>query len=418
MRARSILLLVILLGAAGGAAYLSTQTTQKEQPARERGEVAKPGRLERLQQMLDRRAAALGKADARAFAATATGAQRGRDRRSARRVRGLGVHAVRLQAEGGDVRRDRLTLNAQLSYRVRGISGRFNARQRLTLQWNGRDWRVRDASARRGQLAWDVGPQRRIRTPHFVLWAPPGVDPAAAGLPDALEAGYVRMRGVLARGRLRKRYLVVVAGDARQARALTDMIRGVASLAAITDTEVRQEGPAQRVVEVASQRLLVIWPSFVSIGPEARGTVVAHELTHAAVARSTSGRTPAWLVEGLALYVSGDERSAEAAQLMLGGSGPGAPSLGKLSDPDVIARLDGEAQNAAYAYSSAAAFYIGERYGQDALLELYDAFNDDSLKGPGGDPRLTDAATRRVLRVRLRDLERELRQWIAGRGLS
>jgi hypothetical protein len=417
LRARTVLLLVVLLGAAGGAAYLSTEKTKKARP---RVEVSGPGRLELLQRLLDRRAAALGKGDARALATTAAGAQRARDRRSARRVRGLGVHRVQLTLTSppGDLRRDRIRVDAQLSYRVHGIAGRFGARQRIGLGWDGKGWRVRGVTARRGKLPWEVAPQRRIRTRHFVVWAPRSVDPAAAGLTGALEAGYERMRDVLARGRLRRRYLVVVAGDAAQARALTARIRGVASLAAITDTEVRQEGPAERVVEVASQRLLVIWPSFVSIGPEARGTVVAHELTHAAVARATSGRTPAWLVEGLALYVSADERVAEAAQLIVAGGSPKVLSLTGLSDPDVIARLGGDAQNAAYAYASAAALYIAERYGQDALLDLYDAFNEESLEGEGGDVALSDAATRRVLHVRLRRLERELREWILARGLS
>ena len=415
MNARAVLVVVLLLAGAGGLAYLSTERGKKSP---DRGEVSRPGRAELLQRLLDRRAAALEKGDARAFAATAAGDQRARDRRSARQARGLGVHRVRLQAEGDDLRRNQVRLDAQLSYRVRGISGRFAARRRLTLRWNGKDWRVRAATAERGKLPWEVAPQRRVRTKHFVVWAPRDVDPDAAGLPAALEAGYARMRDVLARGRLRKRYLVVVAGDASQARALTAQIRGVASLAAITDTEVRQEGPAERVVEVASQRLLVIWPSFISIGPEQRDTVVAHELTHAAVARSTSGRTPAWLVEGLALYVSGDERVAEAAQLILGGGNPKELSLTGLSDPDVIGRGGGEAQNAAYAYASAAALYIAERYGQDALLDLYDVFNEESLKGQAGDPELTDAAMRRVLRVGLRRLERELREWILARGLS
>lgn len=414
MRARGVLLVVLVLGGAGALAYFATD--RGGSPRLE--ERAGPDRQELLQRLLDRRAAALGKGNPRALAATSTGEQRARDRSAARRVRGLGVHRVRLAAAGGDVRSDRLRLRAQLTYAVRGISGRFAASQQLTIRWTGRDWRVAAASARRGRVPWEVAPLRRVRTPHFVIWAPRAVEVGDAGLPDALESGYQRMREVLATGRLRRRYLVVVAGDARQARALTAQIRGVASLAAITDTEVRQEGPAERVVEVASQRLVVIWPSFNSIGPEARGTVVAHELTHAAVARSTSGRTPAWLVEGLALYVSADNRVPEAARLILDGGDARALSLTGLTDPDVIATFGGDRQNAAYAYSSAAAIYVAERYGQDALLDLYDAFNDESLKGRGGDPALTDRATRRVLETPLRRLERDLRRWVLERAIS
>ena len=87
----------------------------------------------------------------------------------------------------------------------------------------------------------------------------------------------------------------------------------------------------------------------------------------------TSGRTPAWLAEGVAMYVSGDRRAAP----------PGA-DLGKLSDPDAIARLAGDAQADAYGASSAAAFAIVERFGARRLLRLYDAFNDEKLRGQAG----------------------------------
>lgn len=408
------LAILLTLAAAGALAYVVTDRSGPSAGG-PGGKSARPDRAALLQQMLDGRARALARGDARALAATATGKQRARDRRSARRIRGLGVHGVKLAAEGGDLRKPRLGLQARLTYAVRGISGRFATSLRLGLQWTGRDWRVRSSTARRGQAPWEVAPQRRIRSKHFVVWAPRDVDPAAGGLLEALEGGYARMREVLASGRLRRRYLVVVAGDAGQARALTAAIRGIASLAAITDSEVRQEGPAEQVVAVASQRLLVIWPAFLAVGPEARGTVVAHELTHAAVSRSTSGRTPAWLVEGLALYVSGDERVAEAARLRLEGAQPQALSLRGLTEPDVIATLSGDAQNAAYAYASAAAHYVAERYGQAALLDLYDVFNEESLRGERGDPDLTDRATRRVLGVSLSRLERDLRAWIALR---
>ena len=129
------------------------------------------------------------------------------------------------------------------------------------------------------------------------------------------------MGDVLVKGVLRRRYLVVVAADAAQARQMTTGIRGVATLAAISDSAVREEGPADRVVQVASQRLLVVWPSFAPLDADGRRRVVAHELTHAALAGHTSGRTPGWLVEGIALYVSGDRRVGDAARYVAGDAG-------------------------------------------------------------------------------------------------
>jgi hypothetical protein len=224
---------------------------------------------------------------------------------------------------------------------------------------------------------------------------------------------------VLVRPELRRRYLVVVAADARQARSLTELIEGVGGLAAISDAEVREEGKAQQVSEVVGQRLLVVWPQFVEADLEGRLRVVTHELTHAALAGVTSGRTPSWLLEGIALYVSGDRRVGEAAQLISGGGSRAvrrALTLSGLSEPDAIARLGGAGQSAAYAYSSAAAFYLADRFGPKRLLRLYEAFNDEDLPGDGG-VETTDAALRAALRRPLARLERDLRRWIVTRAV-
>jgi hypothetical protein len=82
-------------------------------------------------------------------------------------------------------------------------------------------------------------------------------------------------------------------------------------------------------------------------------------------------------------------------------------SLRRLARPDAIARLSGLRQAAAYAYASAAAFHLAERYGRRRLLALYDAFNDERLAGRPG-PGLDDRAVRRILHVSLARLERDL----------
>jgi hypothetical protein len=168
------------------------------------------------------------------------------------------------------------------------------------------------------------------------------------------------------------------------------------------------------VSRVVSQRLLVVWPAFTALDGDARRRVVAHELTHAVLADVTSGRTPSWLVEGIALYVSGDDRRDQVAAVLGGRAGEAgseastAFTLRGLSAPDAIARLGGPRQAGAYAYASAAAFTLAERYGRRALLRLYDAFNDESLHGRPG-AALADRALRRSVGEGLDALERELR---------
>ena len=49
-------------------------------------------------------------------------------------------------------------------------------------------------------------------------------------------------------------------------------------------------------------------------------------------------------------------------------------------------------------------------------FDLYDALNEESLRGEGG-PELGDRAVRRTLGIRLMKLERDLRRWIVTRAV-
>jgi hypothetical protein len=286
---------------------------------------------------------------------------------------------------------DRASARVALAYGITGIRGSFESTRRVDAVRAGDRWRIAREHGGRGVPPWEAGEFAERRTKHFVVLAPP--DAAVDDLLAALESGYGTIRGVLARGRLRRRYLVVVAGDASQARALTTEIRGVETLAAISDAAINESGPERRTAGVLSLRLIVVLPAFTALDPDGRLRVITHELTHAALTGATSGRTPAWLVEGVALYVSGDRRPAP----------PGA-DLGALSAPDAIARATGDAQAAAYATSSAAAFAIADRFGARRLLKLYDAFNDPALVGKPG-RRLVARAVRRELGVSLAEVE-------------
>lgn len=345
-----------------------------------------PSAEQQIADLFEERAAALEAGDAGAYAATG----RPRDRAVARRARRLRLRDVELEATNISVSGDRARVRVAARYGIAGVRGRFEATQRVRAVRTGAGWRVAGARAGRGRPPWEVDDFRERRSEHFVVLAPPEVP--VEELVVALEDGYATMRELLSGGRLRRRYLVLVAGGAQQARALTTAIRGVETLAALSDASVIQQGPAEAVARVISLRLVVVWPPFSALDADGRSRVVTHELTHAALTGSTSGRTPAWLTEGVALYVSGDRRSAP----------PGA-DLAALSRPDSIARLTGPAQATAYSASSAAAFAIADQFGTDGLLDLYEAFNDPRLRGRPG-PRLVERALRRVLGITLADL--------------
>lgn len=417
--------LTLLAGCGGGDARPDPPRPAARDAApvnRAHGASLPPSDADAVRALLARRAGALERGDAAAYAATATGAaQRRRDRAAARRARPLHPREVALTAERIDLVGDRAELRVRSSYRIRGIAGTFSAARRVVAVRRGAGWRVRAETSRRERHPWEVGRYALARSRHFTIVVPAGLPTGA--LVTALEGGYARIRALLPGHPLRKRSLVVVAGDPVQALALTGSIRGVGGLAAVSDSQVIETGPARRVERVASQRLIVVWPRWSALPPAARERVVTHELTHAALADTTSGRTPAWMVEGVALYVSGDRRTADASRLLRGdvagfsaaqaSAAHRALSLDALAWPGAIGRLRGTGQAAAYAFSSAAAFRIAERYGRARLLRLYQAFNDEELRGRPG-PAVADRAARRVLGTSTGALERDLRRQLGA----
>ena len=93
---------------------------------------------------------------------------------------------------------------------------------------------------------------------------------------------------------------------------------------------------------------------------------IAHELVHTALASRTSARTPPWLTEGIAMFVSGDNRSGDAGALISGrgvlkdpskqGAAKKAMSLARLSKPTAMNNMSPVSLSFAYSYSSAAAY--------------------------------------------------------------
>jgi hypothetical protein len=369
--------LAVVAGCGGGDPAprpTATSGTPAERP--------QPSDEQQIEELFDTRAAALEAGDRRAYVAT------GGRREHIRRARRLRLRDVTLDAADITVSSDRARLRVRSSYGIAGVRWSFDGEHRARVARTSDGWRVAQTGRGRGRPPWEVDDFRERRSQHFVVLAPPEVP--ADELVLALEDGYATMRELLTSGRLRRRYLVVVAAGPEQARALTLDIRGLDTLAALSDASVIQSGLAERTKRVLSLRLLVVWPPFSQLDAEGRRRVVTHELTHAALTGSTSGRTPAWLTEGVALYVSGDRRPA-----------PPDPDLAALAGPGSIARLTGDAQANAYSASSAAAFAIADRFGTERLLDLYDAFNDPKLRGP----RIVDHALRRELGISLAELE-------------
>ena len=333
------------------------------------------------------------------LAGTSTGAQRARDRRAARRSRALSLERVRLVADELQTDGDRGRAQVTLSYRVRGMTRPFRTPRRVTARRTADGWRITSDRARREPLPWEVAPFAAHRTPHVVLLAPRGMD--AAPLRSGLERAYREIRRDLPSRDLPPSVLVIAAADAGQAEQLTGRIaRGIL---AVSNVAVEWgPPPAAKVERVLAQRLIVVTDRWRAQGEAERQSTLVHEMTHTALDPDTSARTPPWLVEGVAMYVSNDDRTDEAQARAAGLAA--SVRLRRLCRPNSIFRLRGGEQGAAYAAASAAARTIVDRRGTKALFRLYDAFNDSRIPGRPG-AATTDRVLRRTLGLSLADLD-------------
>jgi hypothetical protein len=306
---------------------------------------------------------------------------------------------VRIGSDAPEITGDRARIALTLSYRLRGMRRPFLTTRDLTARRTPAGWRVSSDRARREPLPWEVAAFRSTRARHVVLLTAPGVDPAP--LRSRLGDAYRALARALPERALPSGVLVIAARDAAQAQRLAGRVaRGVVALA--NASVVYGPAPALAVERVLAQRMIVI-DSRWSVLPETeRLSTLVHELTHSALNSTTSGRTPPWLAEAVALHVSGDDRAAEARLRAAGAAA--STRLSRLCSPGSIYRLNGREQRAAYAAASGAAEAIVARYGMKGLLRLYAAFNDPALDG-GTCAETTDRALRRTLHISLAALE-------------
>jgi hypothetical protein len=371
------------------------QQTPEEAAAADRP-VDEAGAIEAL---LSDRARALEQGDAAAFAGTATGEQRSRDRSAAQRTERLSLERVRFVADEIETSGDRARLAVTMSYRVRGMSRAFLTARRMITRKTSAGWRVSRDIARREPLPWEIASFTVTHVPHVVLLTPPGVD--VAPLRSGLAAAYGEIRRELPARDLPRSVLVIGARDAPQAGRLAGRIAG--GVVALANVSVEfGPAPALEVEHVLSQRMLVITSRWSALPERERQATLVHEMTHTALDPDTSGRTPPWLAEGVAMYVSGDDRAQEA-RLRAAGAAESIP-LRRLCKPDSIFKLNGREQGAAYAASSGAAEAIVARYGTRGLFRLYDAFNDSTIEGPTC-AATTDRVLRRTLDMSLAELD-------------
>jgi len=353
---------------------------------------------EEIKQLLADRAAALEARDAKVLRATAAGGQRTRDRRALANLEALPLERVELEPGDTEISGSRATMRAGMAYRIKGASRPFLTSREVVARKSSSGWKIVRDVPRYDALPWEVERYKATTGRNVVLLTPPGAE--AGTLMPGLQSAYGRIARALPARDLPKRVLVIAASDAGEVKQLDG--KGVASaVVAMASVAVDYKpGGALEVERVLSQRMTIILDRYGRMPEQEREWTLAHEMVHTAMNPDTSGRTPIWIIEGVAMYVSGEDLSGYT-----GAVAGEAPTLRQLSRQNALAKLsDADAQSAAYVVASAAAEAIAGRKGNKGLFRFYEAFNDSTITGPPG-PRTTDKVLRKSVGMSLRELD-------------
>ncbi|MFC9297821.1 hypothetical protein ACFTWH_29540 [Streptomyces sp. NPDC057011] len=280
--------------------------------------------------------------------------------------------------EVASVRRDgpRALVRAELHYRLAGYDTAAGGSARVLELEHVREaaggaarWRVtadRPAPGALPQL-WDQGPVSEVRGTHSLVLGGAGSSDLAAIAAEADRA--VPAASAAWPRPWAGRVVVLVPGSLDLMAALlgrpADDYRG---LGAVTTGRVgAAAAPADRVV--------VNPEGWAQLGQEGRRVVLTHEVTHVATRAATTATTPLWLSEGFADWAAYRGTPTTPAQ--------GAPALARavrrgelpaaLPDTGAFA-FGGEPEALARAYEGAwlACRLIAEKWGEKALVELYE----------------------------------------------
>ena len=369
-----------------------------------------------LQNLLVERARRIENGDGQALADTSTGPQAARDKHEANAARALKLEGVALEARSTSIQGRYATAQVFTRYRFLGIDdSEFVIRSAMTFAKTPDGWRVKDDHPTQGVVApWQLANYTVRRSPHFVALTPNGL--RVDRFMKDLEAGRVTMKRGLPGVNVPKRLLVVVARGNNDTKALTRDVKALDTLYAVAQASVQETGPAKRVLHVSAQRMLVVWRWFKRASQAERRMTIAHEMTHAALVKQTSGRLPAWLVEGMAMYVSNDRRYGDAGALLSGGvlrdssqqaASKRVLSLTALGKARSMQNLPSTPLGFAYSYASAAAFAIAEKHGRKGLLRLYTAFDSTKYKGSAG-RKLMNRVMRATLHQSLASVQQDV----------
>ncbi|MFD7938523.1 hypothetical protein ACFV4T_29040 [Streptomyces sp. NPDC059755] len=323
-----------------------------------------------VQQVLDRRAAAVLDHDPGAYAAT--GAAAGY---AAVRAVPLAAWSYRVTAlhRGGDT----ATADAELSYRVDGYDkAPVTTARVLGLARDGAGrWSVTSdrPATKAGQQLWDQGAVRAVRGAHSLVLGVGQSEARLRSFADLADDAVPEVSAAWGTGWAGHLVVLVPKSLEGMAGLLGSPASSYRGIAAVTTGET---GGGART---PADRIIVNPDAYGMLGRVGRQVVLTHEATHVATRAHTNAATPLWLSEGYADWVGyrGTGRTpAEVAPELQHAVTDGAVPAALPTDGDF--GFSGDADRLAQAYEGGwlACRMIAERWGEVKLDAFYRAVGE------------------------------------------
>jgi hypothetical protein len=332
---------------------------------------------------------------------------------------GLSTYELRLEPSWPELTtdRERARYGAAASPKVFQVEERWAVRgfdrrpavDSLFLTFVRRDgtWRIAsdsdldDLALFSGRKLWEFGPVISLDSDHFRFLSHP--DLRSAG-PAVLEAAERALRTVSGRwpDPVPARVLILAPSTGEELNRLIQATFDLDVFVAFAYSALDR----RRDWDLVGHRIILNWENFARYPEEAREQVLAHELLHIATREVTGPMVPVFLEEGIADWVAGDRQTLVIEARV----GRGTFDQRLPRDFEFIAGAD-EDIAASYEESWSAATYLVDRFGAEALAELYSTLG--SVRLAPGTPRYhVGEAMRDVLGLGYDEFERRWADWL------
>lgn len=299
-------------------------------------------------------------------------------------------------------------LHVEERYRLEGYDRRPALEDLfLTFVRRGDEWRVAsdtdldDLTLYSGRKLWELGPIVTRESEHFLYISHPDQADAAERILEASERALDRVAGLWPL-EWPERVPILAPSTTEELRRIIQATFDLDVFVAFASSGIDRA----RGWSLVGHRVILNWPNFSRFPDEVQEEILTHELLHIATREFVGPYTPAFVDEGIAEWVSGDDDVFRLTERVENGTFD--QELPR--DHEFITGSDDDIFNV-YEESSAWARFAVDRFGASDVAELYRLLGETRVT-PGTSRYHTDRSMRAVFGLSFAGLEDRWAAWV------